>query len=312
MSTAESFPHWHILGAGAIGGLWALRLQALDREVTLIERARTLTPRRLCLAEHLYERCHDFPVMAAATPGQALSPLLVTTKAGDTAAALQPLLPMLHAGDTVILLQNGMGVDDWLRQLRPDLLLLTAITTDGVYRQDRNTLVMAGHGVTLIGGEQPEEQLQAQHIAGLWRQSCARVEAVDDMRQRRWQKLAINCAINPLTARYRCRNGELLDKPDALRTMQALCHEVAAVMKAEGLSAEGPQLFDIACQVARQTGANTSSMLADVLAGRPTEIDFMNGFVVRTGEQHHLTSPTNAAITAEIHDLVAGRNMPHA
>jgi len=311
VSAAESFPHWHILGAGAIGGLWALRLQALDREVTLIERTGTLKQRRLYLSENHHERCHDFPVMTTPTPGQSLSPLLVTTKAGDTASALQPLLPMLHAGDTVILLQNGMGVDDWLRQLRPDLLLLTAITTDGVYRQDRNTLVMAGYGTTLIGGEQPEEWQQARHIAGLWRQSCAKVEAVDDIRQRRWQKLAINCAINPLTARYRCRNGELLDKPDALQTMQALCNEVAAVMNAEGLSAEGSRLYEDACHIARLAGANISSMLADVLAGKTTEIDFMNGYVVRTGERHHLASPTNAAITAEMHGLVANRNMPH-
>lgn len=310
MTAPESFPHWHILGAGAIGGLWALRLQALDRDVTLIERAASVTRRRLCLSDNHRERCHDFSVMAADSLPQSLSPLLVTTKAGDTAIALQPLLPLLHPGDTVILFQNGMGVDDWLRQIRPDLLLLTAITTDGVYRQDRNTLVMAGHGTTLIGGESPEEQHQARHIAGLWRQSCARVEAVDDMRQRRWQKLAINCAINPLTGRYRCRNGDLLEKPEALLVMRTLCDEVAAVMRAEGLPAEGQALFDIACQVAHQTAANTSSMLADVLAGRPTEIDFMNGHVVRTGEKHRLGCPANAAITTEIHALATSREMP--
>lgn len=311
MSVIAFLPHWHILGAGAIGGLWALRLQALGGEVTLIERTAAPKQHRLCISENNLERCHDFPVMTTATtPGQSLSPLLIATKAGDTASALQPFLSMLHTGDTVILLQNGMGVDDWLRQQRPDLLLLTAITTDGVYRRDRNRLVMAGHGTTLIGGEQPAEQQQARRIADLWQQSGARVEAVDDMRQRRWQKLAINCAVNPLTARYRCRNGELLGKPDALQTMQALCKEVAAVMSAEGLPATGQQLFDSACQVARLTGANTSSMLADVLAGRQTEIDFMNGYVARMGARHHLDTPTNAAITAEMHELEASKGTP--
>ena len=295
--------HWHILGAGAIGGLWAVRLLSCGYPVHLIERlSSSTTHRSLCLIDDGHEARCDVPVRAS-NSHSTLSPLLITTKAGDTATALTPLLDDLQPGDIVLLLQNGMGVDEWLRQRRPDLHILTGITTDGVYRRGRNTLVLAGRGKTLIGGETPDEQLAAIEIAQQWNKCGANVEVVTDIRSQRWQKLAINCAINPLTALYRCKNGELEQHAEALVTMRDICTEVAIIMQAEGLSADGETLFKVACQVARQTSANTSSMLADVIAERPTEIDFMNGYVVNMALRHSIATPINTAITHAVRAL---------
>lgn len=303
MTLPVSLSHWHILGAGAIGGLWAFRLFSTGCEVTLIGRSSSLeSMQRLCLVEAGQKTCHDFPVRLPHTH-QPLPILLITTKAGDTATALTPLLDDLHPGNIVVLLQNGMGVDEWVKQQRPDLFIVTGITTDGVFREDRQTLVLAGNGKTLLGGETPEEQQLAQRVAGQWQASGADVEAVPDIRLRRWQKLAINCAINPLTALLRCRNGELEHHADALATMRSLCAEVAATMQAEGLPANGDELFENACRVARQTAANTSSMLADVMAGRPTEIEFMNAHVARVALRHGIPAPTNQAITQAVRAL---------
>lgn len=303
MTSPVSLSHWHVLGAGAIGGLWAIRLRTGGYQVSLIEHSSFAAPHRpLCLMDEGQETCRDFSVRPPYCH-DSLSPLLVTTKAGDTATALIPLLDDMKPGDIVLLLQNGMGVDDWLRQQRPDLCILTGITTDGVFRKSRNHLMLAGKGKTLLGGETPEEQLIAAQIAYQWSNCRATVEAVPDIRLRRWQKLAINCAINPLTALYHCRNGELEYRADALATMRELCTEVAAIMQAEGLPACGDALFTDACQIARQTAANTSSMLADVIAGRNTEIDFMNGHVVSMALRHGIPVPTNQAIIQAIRAL---------
>ncbi|MDO8266657.1 MAG: 2-dehydropantoate 2-reductase [Moraxellaceae bacterium] len=311
MIADPTLSHWHILGAGAIGGLWALRLHSIGCRVTLVERAPLSPERHLQLTDNSHTSCHDFPVVAANAAILPLSPLLITTKASDTLAALTPLLPRLNAGDTVLLLQNGMGIDDWLRQQRPDLQILTAITTDGVFRPTRDHLVMAGHGETLIGGDTAVEQEAALQIARQWQKTGEAVQAVADIQRRRWQKLAINCAINPLTTRYRCCNGALLDMPEALFAMQSICAEVAVVMRLEGHPASTASLFDAACAVARQTGTNTSSMLADVQAKRPTEIDFMNGHIVTMARKHGIDTPANARITAEVralHPHPAGSN----
>lgn len=296
----HALSHWHVLGAGAIGGLWALRLQAIGCTVSLLASSPDVSPRRLCLQADGERHCHDFDTSRGDTP---LSPLLVTTKAGSTKAALTPVLDRLEAGDIVLLLQNGMGIDDWLRQQRPDLTLITGITTDGVYRQSRNELVLAGRGVTLLGGETDREQDITGAIARQWSGTGADVSAVSDIRRQRWLKLAVNCAINPLTAVYRCRNGELALLPDALASMDAVCRETAAVMQAEGVPVEADALFARAVEVSRLTANNTSSMLADVLAGRVTEIDFMNGHVAAVAARHGLSTPTNTALVAAIHAL---------
>ena len=303
MIADPTLSHWHILGAGAIGGLWALRLHSIGCRVTLIERAPLSPERRLQLTDNSHSSCHDFPVVAANAATLLLSPLLVTTKAGDTINVLAALLSRLSVGDTVLLLQNGMGIDDWLRQQRPDLQILTAITTDGVFRPTRDHLVMAGHGETLIGGNTAAEQETAMQIAPQWQKTGEVVQAVTDIQRRRWQKLAINCAINPLTARYRCRNGALLDMPEALSAMRSICAEVAEVMSLEGYPASTASLYDAACAVARQTATNTSSMLADIQAQRPTEVDFMNGHIVTMARKHGIATPSNARITAEIRAL---------
>jgi 2-dehydropantoate 2-reductase len=298
-----SLSHWHILGAGAIGGLWAIRLHELGCRVSLIEHASPLTTHRtLYLLRRDREVCHDFPVRAL-NDHHSPSPLLVTTKARDTATALAPLLKHLRSGDIVLLLQNGMGVDDRLRQQRSDLTILTGITTDGVFRTHRSHLTLAGMGKTLLGGETTVEQAIATQIAQQWQRSDAEVIAVPDIRQHRWQKLAINCVINPLTALYRCRNGELENHAKAITTMRTICTEVAAVMQAEGLATNGEELFTLARQIARQTAANTSSMLADVLAGKATEIDFMNGYVVNVALRHGIPTPTNQDLLQAIRAL---------
>lgn len=301
---ADSLSHWHILGAGAIGGLWALRLHAIGCPVTLLD-PRPAAPRRtICLQADGRRYCHEFACRPAMAP---LSPLLVTTKAASSKGALTPLLQLLSPGDIVVLLQNGMGVDEWLQAERPDLCVVTGITTDGVFRESRDELVMAGQGTTRLGGETPASQRVAASIAQQWATTGADVSATPDIRAERWMKLAINCAINPLTALYRCRNGELASHPDALSTMAEVCREIAAVMRAERIDTSADALYERALDVARRTAANTSSMLADVLAGMPTEVDFMNGHVVAVAARHGIAAPTNARLLAAIHALDPAR-----
>ncbi|MDP2229282.1 MAG: 2-dehydropantoate 2-reductase [Moraxellaceae bacterium] len=313
LSPRTHLPAWQVLGSGAVGGLWALRLAAAGHPVTLLRR-HPATAVSLHLEDGNARFSHLFPVIALAD-AEPSDWLLVCTKAGDTQAALAPLLPRLTAQTPLVLLQNGMGADTALIAQRPDLIILPAITTAGVYCRDADTRVQAGHGRTLIGapspghhapghyslGHQPlAHQSLAENVAAQWRAAGMTADAVTDINTQRWHKLAINCAINPLTARWRCRNGELLDNADALALMQQLCAEVAMVMRAEGLAATGDALFAQARAVAAQTAANTSSMLADVLAGRPTEIAFMNGYVLARAQHHGIACPVNAALLAEI------------
>jgi 2-dehydropantoate 2-reductase len=156
------------------------------------------------------------------------------------------LLATLKPGDIVLLLQNGMGVDEWLRQLRPDLLILTGITTDGVYRTDRHHLVLAGEGRTLLGGESPGRirncTAGSAAMAELWHRRRSSAGHSFASLAKSWPSTVPSI---PLTALYRCRNGELEHHADAISTMRTLCAEVAAVMQAEGIPTSAEALFRV-------------------------------------------------------------------
>lgn len=300
MSTAVPPPPsaatWHVLGAGAIGGLQALRLAARGLHVLLL--ARDGEPlRQLVLEDGRTRSSEVFDQVTAATCGR-IDRLLVATKSHVTAEALLPLLPSLAPGALVLLLQNGMGNEDRLRERRPDLRVLVAITTDGVFRPEPDKLVLAGRGTTWLGALEAADTSLAEATAAALGMTFA-----PDIHRRRWLKLAMNCAINPLTALSRCRNGDLLQDDAAVATMREVCAEVASVMQAEGLATEPGELFRLACETARATAGNTSSMCADVNAGRRTEIDFLNGFVVDRGKALGIATPANVALCAAIRAL---------
>ena len=156
----------------------------------------------------------------------------------------------------------------------------------------------AGRGETQLGGDVVCEEFAAQLD-----RSGLRASVVTDIATRLWQKLAVNCAINPLTALHRCRNGELRELADLETRIAAVCAEIAAVAGAAGIALEAADLTTRVHTVIAGTAANRSSMLQDVEAGRTTEIDYLNGFVAREGRRLSVSTPANAALQAAVHAL---------
>lgn len=108
-----------------------------------------------------------------------------------------------------------------------------------------------------------------------------------------WSKLAVNCVINPLTAIWNCPNGELRHHPQEI--MQ-ICEEVAAVIEREGHHTSAEDLRDYVMQVIDATAENISSMLQDIRALRHTEIDYINGFLLRRARAHGIAVPENTRL----------------
>jgi 2-dehydropantoate 2-reductase len=119
-----------------------------------------------------------------------------------------------------------------------------------------------------------------------------------------WKKLAVNAAINPLTAILRVRNGELLDRKELEPVIGMAMEEVWRVAARLRISVPTPpELHDEVRRVCRVTAANQSSMLRDVLAGRRTEIDAINGAVARLGRERGAIAPVNATLTGLVQAL---------
>jgi len=126
------------------------------------------------------------------------------------------------------------------------------------------------------------------------------VRLAENIHQALWKKLAVNCAINPLTALHGCANGELLTQPALRREFDAVCAELAVILAGLGHADIAPGIAEEAARVARATAANRSSMRQDLEAGRETEIAFITGFLCERARAAGLSCPLNEALFAAV------------
>jgi 2-dehydropantoate 2-reductase len=125
----------------------------------------------------------------------------------------------------------------------------------------------------------------------------------DELLPADWRKVAVNVAINPLTALAGVRNGQLAEQEHLREQMLALAREAAAVARAEGVALSDREAESAALDAARATADNVSSMWQDVLAGRPTEIEFLGGALLALAARHGLRLPAVADVTSRLRTL---------
>lgn len=300
MTTARS---WYILGAGAIGCLWASYWRQAGRRVVLI----TPTARAsnsLSLQRDGRTTTHNIEQLTVEqlpATGRPIDNLLVCTKAQHTLAAVQAVLPCISERATVLVVQNGMAARQ-LPALLPSQTLYNGITTDGAYRTDPMCVVHAGRGDTFIGRLSPStdaallQTLPTDHL---------NIHLCDDIAARQWQKLVMNSAINGLTAIYHCRNGELLNIPAARQRMHALCIEACAIGQTLGFNHNADELLRQISEGLTITATNYSSLYQDINHGRSTEIDYLNGYLCELAEQALLPCDENRRVLNAIKQLEA-------
>lgn len=287
---------WHILGAGAIGRLFACKLAHAGFDPVLVVRhGQPGSVEQVLRRQRVESRIRLATVGVTALGPASVKGMFVTTKANDAAAAVDSAAHTLAPGAPVILLHNGMGVREQLSASRPALNLLAGTTTEGAYLEG-NVLVHAGVGDTVIGRQ---GEAQPDWFAPL-ADSDERFSWTADIDNALWKKLLVNCAINPLTAIHRCPNGQLLEDPALRQALEQVCRELAAVSAARGNDAAAREVSDWAKQVIRQTATNQSSMLQDVINHRATEIDFITGFLLREADRLGVPCPHNASLLREL------------
>lgn len=216
---------WHILGAGAIGNLWACHLTELDFPVSLIlksEQQLEKFPNYISLDKNKYKVNAEL----ATTSSNIIEQLLICTKAMDTEQAFNAIRQRISPSARVIVLQNGIGSQQWVSKQLPDAQLVWASTLDGVWLKKSFHIIHAGKGITSIGAPNCYYPWLTELQSGL-----LQVEIDSNIFNTLWKKLAINSVINPLTAWYGCKNGELLRNQSYLYEMQMLCNEVEQVAK---------------------------------------------------------------------------------
>ncbi len=306
---------WHLLGAGSLGCLFAAYLQRAGVSLDIIlrdEQTRHAMHANggITLIRHGSAAADSTIAVSASTPRTLHAPirqLLVCTKAQQTLAAIADIKPLLATDAVIVLLQNGMGVRESLQrdvfhEELADVTVLHALSTEGAFQTQRFQVTHAGFGETVIGSIDPAQQTIAQHAVQSLQ--CERpIIAVDDIEYRLWLKLAVNSVINPLTALHRCRNGELSQLKNIVALIETLCEEMAQVARAEHIAIAASQMRNEIDRVMRATAHNKSSMLQDIEAGRVSEIDFINGFIVARAHRHNLPCHTHERLLQAVRAL---------
>lgn len=301
-----------ILGAGSLGRLWGALLPA--GTTAFITRQHGPEKHNSDISYRFQDgHGRQYPVTVPLLDCRTEHPdaLIVTTKAGDTLSALDATLPNLEQTVPVVLFQNGMGCQQAVAERWPDRPIMAASTTEGANRPDTTTTVHAGQGETWIGALTHNASPLVTSVVNQLEASGLVIHEEPEILERLWAKLIINAGINPYTAILDCANGDILDAPLFRDTIWQLCLELADVMHHEGLPPRSPE--DILSQieaVARKTSRNTSSMCSDMRRGKPTEIDYINGYIVSQARVHDLLVPVNQMLTEQVKLRTATQQKP--
>lgn len=285
-----------ILGPGAVGSLWATKFKLAGHNVSLWGRSSN-SEQSLQLDDHLAINFSNQHIPSV----QSADLIVVTVKAWQVESAIEPLLPYINTDTIIMLMHNGMGTAQLIEAKLADNPLIVATTTHGAYKPSKEQVLHTGQGNTQLGGFNAKGA-QCDFLAEVMNHALPEVNWNPNINAALWTKLAINCAINPLTAIHQCKNGELA-APEFATELANITRELVETMNKEGIKVDFDSLHTTVMQVVNATAANYSSMRQDVYHQRRTEIDFITGYLLKSAEKHHISTPENAKLYQRIKQI---------
>ena len=288
-----------ILGAGAIGSVYGARLSR-QHTVTLIGGAAhvdAINRDGLVMQGLLSDTLH----LPASTTVDAIEPgtlILLTAKANTNAAAVAPIVDKLPEGVTIVCVQNGLYAQNVVKDLVGDrAVVLRAITQVGGILVRPGVVDNTVKGYTLL-----EAHERAGAIAELLTEAGLDGRIVPDIKREDWRKVIFNCVINPTTSLLRSEVGSIVD-PRLNTLKRQIVDECLAVASADGVVFE--EDFLVLIDKVFASTRTIASMQQDLMKGRKTEIDYMNGAVADLGQKFGIPTPVNAAMATMIRYLEA-------
>lgn len=218
--------------------------------------------------------------------------ILVATKAYDSSGAIEAVKEYLRSDGVLVTCQNGLrSYEEALKILGPEKTA-TIVLNHGVYRVGPQEFKWIGGSTSYLGSRGITREVLSS-IASLLRTLHAQV--VDDIEPYRWLKLAVNAAINPLTALYEVKNKFVAIDENLFRIAAMVVAETQKVAEKYGVNMPADPLEEVV-RVAKATGENYSSMLQDMMHKKKTEIDYINGEVVVRGREVGVPTPVNEVL----------------
>jgi 2-dehydropantoate 2-reductase len=293
-----------ILGAGSLGSLLG-GLLAREHSVTLVGREAHMDVVRtegLRITGAIEATVHPDTSLK---PPDSADLAVVCVKAFDTGSAADALSDCEIGA--CLSVQNGLGNEAILAD-RLDATVLAGTCTYAAVHDRPGTVECNGVGRVTLGPRSGGSSATADRVGEAFEAAGVVTTVAADMPERLWEKLAVNAGLNATTALARLENGVVSDGDGRAVAVDA-ARETAAVARSEGVPLGDATAEDALDRVAEATAGNTSSMHRDVLEGRRTEVDAINGYVEGRGADNGIDAPVNTTMARLLRAFEAARDL---
>ena len=289
-----------VVGAGAVGCYFGGMLARSGLRVELIGRAPQMEAiahdgLRIDFADNS-ERIH---VGATASMREGLRDadlVLFCVKTVATETAAIEMQPFLSLGATILSFQNGVDNVDRIHEAI-GLHAIPAAVYVAAEMTAPGTVKHSGRGDLVIGHRAGwPRDVDLEPLAAMFERAAIPCKLSDAIEVALWTKVTMNCAYNAISALTRAQYGRILADERARELMEHAIAETVAVARAEGIDLSEAAMQQAAAQLGAKMSAATSSTAQDIARGRPTEIDSLNGYVVRRGAALGIATPVSAML----------------
>jgi 2-dehydropantoate 2-reductase len=299
MTSSENWPRIAVVGAGAVGGYFGGMLARAGAPVMMIGRAafvEAVRTRGLLLDTLQFKETVHVEVSTELEAARAADVVLFCVKTTDTESMARSLAPLLSSSATVVSLQNGVDNADKIRAAHIDALSAVVYVAASVPQPGH--IKHVGRGDLVVGPRNP----RTENIAALFERSGVAVRISDNIDGELWNKLIWNCALNAISALGRAKYGQIAASKEALKVVEAVVNEVLAVAAAAHVQLPGVETPQAglagALKIATQMPNAISSTGQDLMRGKRTEIDSLNGYIARHGAELGVPTPVNQTLFA--------------
>ena len=303
---SPTFKHIAVVGAGAVGSFYGAMLARAGHRVTLIGRpahvqATTSNGLKLNLATSSETEIIQIEASTELSSLHTADLILFCVKSTDSASVALQIAPYLAPHALVMSLQNGVENAALIAQHIPHAVIpsvvyvATEIPAPGfVKHHGRGELVIGTMQISRL--RDPQKTLQ--DIVLLFGSAQVPVQISLNVMAELWSKLMINCAFNAISGLAQIQYEKLAALESVRSTQTALVKEVIAVAQADGIHLSETVALQAVAQISVTMGSQKSSTAQDMARSKPSEIDHLNGFIVRRGQALGVPTPVNQALFA--------------
>jgi 2-dehydropantoate 2-reductase len=298
MRENQSWPRVAVVGAGAVGGYFGGMLAKAGAPVMMIGRAAFVEATKkngLFLDTLQFKGCVRVEASSELTDVRDAEIVLFCVKTTDNAVTSRALAPLLAPGALVVSMQNGVDNATQIRAAAGiDVVSAAVYVAASVPEPGR--VKHRGLGDLVVG----PRNSRSERVSILFERAGVGCRIAEDIEGELWAKLAWNCALNAISALGRATYGQIAANPDARKLVETAVYELLAVAEAAGVHPSGfaePQVaLEGSFRIATQLTGAYSSTAQDMMHGKRTEGDSLNGYIARRGAELGVPTPTHQAL----------------